>query len=673
MSRIPLSEIQCVWTCESDFLMSTLVSDPVIQNTPALDSPPTPIMNGIEPYIGYLLWVSYSKISTLYSRYGSVSEVSFRDNESACSGIPYTALAPKNETSRATDSGPNGSLSSLESLKLSVYESKVDSSGAMWIEFSLDCSSLVLLALQSVFPRLVVSFRIDVGHRWGSMDLVHLDTQIGVLEGGQVEVKGDKRTIIEHFEQRSVEMAAVVINFQRLKIDRVPRLVGEQFWGQICNEHGILLDGTTSPETQNTYREDQTDIFFQRNDNNRYTPRAILIDMEPRVINNIKSNTGSLFNPKNIYVSAEGGGAGNKWAEGYNHAHKHREELMDMLSREMDACDSFEGFQLIHSVAGGTGAGIGSFLLQELSDRFSKKLIQTYSVFGASEVVVQPYNTVLTLKRLIENSDANIVFDNNALMSIASNNLQVTSPSYNDTNKLISTVMSAATNTLRFPGYSYNSLTSILSTLIPSPDLHFLIPSYTPFTSDYVSNAHEIRRSTAYDVILEVLDKKLRMCSSSDTGMNLSVLDIIIGEIDQSDVQKALVKARTRLNYVPWSSSAIHMALGKKSPFHNKTSKQVSGLMLSNSTSILKLLKKTLSEYDQLKSRGAFLNNYTKGDYEFDHGDISLEFDESREVLKSTMSEYRDSEEIGYLDEIDPDEEAGSDSAPVVAGDVEMT
>ncbi|KAG7881209.1 hypothetical protein KL938_003339 [Ogataea parapolymorpha] len=394
--------------------------------------------------------------------------------------------------------------------------------------------------------------------------------------------------------------------------------------------------------------------------------------MEPRVINNIRSNTGSLFNPKNIYVAPEGGGAGNKWAEGYHHAQRHEEEFLDMVNREIDACDSFEGFQLIHSVAGGTGSGIGSFFLQELSDRFPKKLVQTYSVFGASEVVVQPYNTVLTLKRLIENSDANVVFDNNALMSIASTNLQVSSPSYKDTNKLISTVMSAATNTLRFPGYSYNSLTSILSTLIPTPDLHFLIASYTPFTSDYVSNAHEIRRSTAYDVILEVLDKKLRMCSSSDTGMNLSVLDIITGEIEQSDVQKALVKARTRINYVPWSSSAIHMALGKRSPFLNKSQKQVSGLMLANSTSILKLLRKTLSEYDQLKSRGAFLNNYSRGEYEFDHGDISMEFDEARETLKTTMNEYRDSEELSYLDEIDPDEDAGltTESAP---RDVDMT
>lgn len=36
---------------------------------------------------------------------------------------------------------------------------------------------------------------------------------------------------------------------------------------------------------------------------------------------------------------------------------------------------------LSHSIAGGTGSGMGSYLLERLNDHFPKKLIQTYSVF----------------------------------------------------------------------------------------------------------------------------------------------------------------------------------------------------------------------------------------------------------------------------------------------------
>jgi len=63
-----------------------------------------------------------------------------------------------------------------------------------------------------------------------------------------------------------------------------------------------------------------------------------------------------------------------------------------MIDREADGSDSLEGFLLIHSIAGGTGSGFGSYLLEKLNDRFPKKIIQTYSVFPnnheASDVVV---------------------------------------------------------------------------------------------------------------------------------------------------------------------------------------------------------------------------------------------------------------------------------------------
>lgn len=62
---------------------------------------------------------------------------------------------------------------------------------------------------------------------------------------------------------------------------------------------------------------------------------------------------------------------------------------------------------MMHSIAGGTGSGMGSYLLEKISDRYPKKLVQTYSVFPnqTSDVVVQPYNSILTLKRLTLNAD----------------------------------------------------------------------------------------------------------------------------------------------------------------------------------------------------------------------------------------------------------------------------
>lgn len=57
--------------------------------------------------------------------------------------------------------------------------------------------------------------------------------------------------------------------------------VGSQFWQQLCQEHGINRDGNL--EDFATEGGDRKDVFFYQSDDTRYIPRAILMDLEPRV------------------------------------------------------------------------------------------------------------------------------------------------------------------------------------------------------------------------------------------------------------------------------------------------------------------------------------------------------------------------------------------------------
>lgn len=97
---------------------------------------------------------------------------------------------------------------------------------------------------------------------------------------------------------------------------------------------------------------------------------------------------------------------------------------------------------LLHSIAGGTGSGLGSYFLERLNDRFEKKIVQTYSVFPnnqeTSDVVVQPYNSLLTLKRLVNHADSVVVLDNAALARISSDRLHVDDTSFSQANQLVS-------------------------------------------------------------------------------------------------------------------------------------------------------------------------------------------------------------------------------------------
>lgn len=335
--------------------------------------------------------------------------------------------------------------------------------------------------------------------------------------------------------------------------------ISSEFWPQLCAEHGISPTGLLSPppvpasqpntssHLDPTSSNDRKDVFFYQADDDHYVPRAIMIDLEPRVINTILSSDYSkLYNPENVYLSKDGGGAGNNWAAGYAAGERIYEEVMDMLDREADGSDSLEGFMLLHSIAGGTGSGLGSYLLERLSDSYPKKLVQTYSVFpnshDSSDVVVQPYNSLLAIKRLVNHADSVVVLDNAALARIVSDKLHVSSPTWQQTNRLVSTVMSASTTTLRYPGYMNNDLVGMIASLIPTPRCHFLMTAYTPFTSDRdgVEEAKSVRKTTVLDVMRRLLQPKNRMVSTGATinksACYISILNIIQGEVDPTDV-----------------------------------------------------------------------------------------------------------------------------------------
>ena len=151
-----------------------------------------------------------------------------------------------------------------------------------------------------------------------------------------------------------------------------------------------------------------------------------------------------------------------------------------------------------------------------------------------------------------------VVLDNGALWRIAADRLHVQEPSFHQTNQLVrlpclhwstgakslqvSTVMSASTTTLRYPGYMHNDLVGIVASLIPTPRCHFLMTSYTPFTSDNVEQAKTVRKTTVLDVMRRLLQPKNRMVSTtpSKTSCYISILNIIQGEADPTEVRNAM-------------------------------------------------------------------------------------------------------------------------------------
>ncbi|XP_039112709.1 splicing factor 3A subunit 2 isoform X2 [Hyaena hyaena] len=126
-----------------------------------------------------------------------------------------------------------------------------------------------------------------------------------------------------------------------LQLGQCGNQIGFEFWKQLCAEHGISPEGIV--EEFATEGTDRKDVFFYQADDEHYIPRAVLLDLEPRVIHSIlNSPYAKLYNPENIYLSEHGGGAGNNWASGFSQGEKIHEDIFDIIDREADGSDSLE-------------------------------------------------------------------------------------------------------------------------------------------------------------------------------------------------------------------------------------------------------------------------------------------------------------------------------------------
>ena len=158
------------------------------------------------------------------------------------------------------------------------------------------------------------------------------------------------------------------------------------------------------------------------------------------------------------------------------------------------------------------------------------------------------------------------------------------------------------------------------------------------------------QQTSVMDVMRRLLQTKNIMVSCStrkDRGCYISILDIIQGEVDPTQVHKSLQRIRERqlCSFIPWGPASIQVALSRKSPYV-KNPYRVSGLMLANHTSIRDLFLRICQQYDKMRKKGAYLENYRKVDMFAD--DLS-EFDDSREIVQDLIEEYRASESADYI------------------------
>ena len=123
----------------------------------------------------------------------------------------------------------------------------------------------------------------------------------------------------------------------------------------------------------------------------KYVPRAVLVDLEPGTMDSVRSGPfGQIFRPDNFVFGQSG--AGNNWAKGhYTEGAELVDSVLDVVRKESESCDCLQGFQMTHSLGGGTGSGMGTLLISKIREEYPDRIMNTFSVVPSPKV-----NTICT-------------------------------------------------------------------------------------------------------------------------------------------------------------------------------------------------------------------------------------------------------------------------------------
>jgi len=393
----------------------------------------------------------------------------------------------------------------------------------------------------------------------------------------------------------------------------------------------------------------------------KHVPRTVFVDLEPTVIDEIRTGTyRQLFHPEQLISGKED--AANNFARGHYTIGKEIVDLvLDRLRKLADNCTGLQGFMIFNACGGGTGSGLGCLLLERLSVDYGKKSKISFTVWSCPQIssaCVEPYNTVLCVHSLLEHTDVTNQVDNEALYDICRRNLDIERPTYTNLNRLLGQVISSLTASLRFDGALNVDITEFQTNLVPYPRIHFMLTSYAPIIS--AEKAYHEQLSVA-EITNSVFEPACMMVKCDPRhGKYMACCMMYRGDVVPKDVNAAVatIKTKRTIQFVDWAPTGFKCGINYQPPTvvpGGDLAKVMRAVcMISNSTAIAEVMSRIDHKFDLMYAKRAFVHWYVG------EGMEEGEFSEAREDLAALEKDYEEvgietaegeGEEEGYGDE----------------------
>ncbi|VDD77764.1 unnamed protein product [Mesocestoides corti] len=398
--------------------------------------------------------------------------------------------------------------------------------------------------------------------------------------------------------------------------------MGHACWELFGLEHGIRPDGLYA---EGCHACDHSFLtFYNETGHGKFVPRAVLVDLEPTVIDEIRTGYyRMLFHPDCLISGKED--AANNFARGYytvgelliNHA-------LDQVRKVADTCHGLQGFIIFHSLGGGSGSGFGSLLIQRLSEDYGKRTKIELSVYPAPRLacaVVEPYNAVLTTHYCIEHSEVCFLMDNEAVWD----------------------VISSLTAALRFDGQLNGDLTEFQTNLVPYPRIHFPLVTFAPV----VAAEKAYHESNTVDQITKACFEPANSFVKVDPrhGKYMSVCLLYRGDVDPASVNTATstIKSFSSIRFVDWCPTGFKVDINSQPtvavPGGDLARVMRTCCMLANTTAIGEAFVRIDRKFDLMFKKHAFVHWYVGEGLEEES------FINARQDLAALEQDY---EEVGY-------------------------
>ncbi|RQM24822.1 hypothetical protein B5M09_001114 [Aphanomyces astaci] len=420
-----------------------------------------------------------------------------------------------------------------------------------------------------------------------------------------------------------------------IQVGQCGNQIGRQFWKMALDEHAHHAKNATFDESMGT--------FFRNVDKRGHElplhksitslrARAILVDMEEGPVSEtLKGPLGELFDSSQFLTDVSG--SGNNW-------------------------DSLQSFFVMHSMGGGTGSGLGTYILGLLEDHYPEAFRFTTGQLHLMTMWMD--DSMLALRELTLHADCVLPIENEALydmLEVESDGFasvaycvsclqkQASQPgaaatrpkesAFDQMNSIVARTLTHLTSSMRFDGSLNVDLNEITTNLVPFPKLHYLLSSVAPLWADKVMQPRRISQ-----MFSDAFQRDHQLIKTNPKGGIMLACGLLLrGNVQVSDIQANIQRLRAELRMIPWNEDGFKVGLCSVPALGHP----VSLLSLSNNSCIVDTFERMHTRFLKLYKRKAHVHHYLA------YMDTSA-FDDAVENVQWLVAEYRKLNDTSSLD-----------------------